>query len=165
MAIAVHPLQEAFNAGEFGRRMEGRVSFDTYRNAGSIVENFVILPQGGMARRPGTRYIAAAKSASVRAWLHPFVFSTIQAYILEQGELAMRFYRNQGQITVATTTASVSNGTFPDNITGWDDRSTGGGGNQISHDATNDRLTLETNGTAANDIGWAEQDITTATPG
>jgi hypothetical protein len=165
MAIAIHPLQESFNAGEFGRRMEGRVSFDTYRNAGSIVQNFIILPQGGMARRPGTRYIAAAKSASARAWLHPFVFSTIQAYILEQGELAMRFYRNQAQISVATTTASVSNGTFPDNITGWDDRSTGGGGNQISHDATNDRLTLETNGTAANDIGWAEQDITTATAG
>lgn len=43
----------------------------------------------------------------------------------------------------------------------WTDKSTGGAGNQITYDATNLRLTLETNGTATDDIGWAEQAITT----
>ena len=111
-------------------------------------------------RRSGTRYVAEAKSSSVEGRLKRFQFSTEQAYLLEFGASIMRFYRHQAQIAVADTDGAVSNGTFTSNITGWDDRSTGGAGNQISHDSTNGRLTLETSGTATDDIGWAEQDIT-----
>ena len=112
-------------------------------------------------RRPGTRHAAEVKSSSVKGRLKPFQFSVVQAYMLELGNGVMRFCRHQGQIAVANTDAAISNGTFTSNITGWDDRSTGGAGNQISHDATNGRLTLETSGTASDDIGWAEQDVTT----
>ena len=114
----IHPLQEAFNAGEFGERMHGRVQFDKYNNAGAIFQNLLPLPQGGFTFRPGFRYIADAKSASVRPWLTPFVFSSTQAYVLELGAQTMRFYRNQAQITVADTDAAVTNGAFASNITG-----------------------------------------------
>ena len=112
-------------------------------------------------RRAGTRHVAEVKSSSVKGRLKRFQFSTTQAYVLELGDLTMRFCRNQAQIAVANTDAAVTNGTFTSNITGWDDRSTGGAGNQISHDATNGRLVLETSGTASDDIGWAEQAVTT----
>ena len=110
-------------------------------------------------RRSGTRYVAEVKSSSVKGRLKNFQFSVTQAYMLELGALIMRFYRHQGQITVADTDASVTNGAFPSNITDWDDRSTGAG--SIAHDATNLDLDLIPGGTGATDIGWAEQDITT----
>ena len=111
-------------------------------------------------RRPATRFVDELKSSSVKGRLKRFEFSTTQAYMLELGEKIMRFYRHQGQIVSGVIDASITNGTFTSNINGWDDRSTGGAGNQISHDSTNGRLTLETSGTASDDIGWAEQDVT-----
>ena len=116
-------------------------------------------------RRPGTRYMAGLKSSAVKGRLKRFEFSTTQAYIIEMGDLNFRFFKDQGQITVQNTDAAITNGTFPSGIASWSDRSTGGAGNQISHDGDNLRLKLETNGTAATDIGWAEQEVTNSTAG
>src|SRR3546814_1868560 len=78
-----NPLQAAFNAGELGPRMAGRVDFAKYRSAGARVENLMPLPQGGLTRRPGTRFIAAAADHGKRPRLVSFEFSTEQAYVLE----------------------------------------------------------------------------------
>lgn len=161
----VHELQPAFNAGELSPRLAARLDFSKYPFGLEICENLIPLVEGGITRRSGTRYVSEVKSSSVKGRLKRFRFSTSQAYMLELGDRCMRFYRHQGLISVSDTDAAISNGTFPTNITGWDDRSTGGTGNQISYDSTNDRLTLETNGTAADDIGWAEQDVTTTATG
>lgn len=155
-------LQPAFNAGELHPRLAARLDFIKYRFGVEICENLIPLSEGGVMRRSGSRFTAEEKSSSVKGRLKRFQFSVTQAYILELGATIMRFYRHQGQITVADTDATITNGTFPDNINDWEDRSTGGAGNQISHDATNDRLTLQTSGTASDDIGWAEQDVTTS---
>lgn len=161
----VFPLSPSFNAGELSPRLAARTDFSKFPSGLETCLNLIPLSEGGAMRRAGSRYIAGLKSSSVKGRLKRFQFSTAQAYILELGDSVMRFYRHQGQITVANTDASISNGTFTSNITGWDDRSTGGAGNQISHDSTNGRLTLETSGTAADDIGWAEQDVTTTATG
>lgn len=135
-------LKESFNAGEFGERMAARVQFDKYANAGATYQNILPIPQGGWTSRPGFRYIASAKSASVRPWLVPFAFSTTQSYILEFGEQCMRFFRNQAQIVAADVTAAITNGTFDSDVTtGWTDNSNGTGAQ--SHDATNDRANLD----------------------
>ena len=118
------------------------------------------LAEGGVIRRPGSRYVAEIKDSSVKGRLRAFEFSDQQAYMIELASGALRFYRHQAQIVVADTDAAITNGTFTSNINDWDDRSTGGAGNQITHDATNGRMTLEVSGTAADDIGWAEQDVT-----
>ena len=111
-------------------------------------------------RRSGTRYTAEVKSSSVKSRLKLFRFSTTQAYPLELAANAMRFYRNQGQITVANTDAAVTNGTFPTNITGWTNRSTGLG--SIAHDATNLDLDLIPGGTARNTLSSS---VSVAIPG
>lgn len=161
----VQDLQSSFNAGELSPRLAARMDFGKFKSGVDTCENFLPLPEGGLMRRSGTRFTAELKSSDVEGRLKGFQFSVTQTYILELGEMIMRFIRHQGQITVADTSAAITNGTFDSNINDWDNRSTGGAGNQISHDATNDRLTLETNGTAADDIGWAEQDVTTGTTG
>lgn len=120
-----NPLQAAFNAGEIGPRLAARVDFAKYRNAGARVENMIPLPQGGLTRRPGTRHVAAARDHGARPRLLPFEFSTEQANVLEGCDGCFRFFRNKGQIIVDATDATISNGDFANDITGWDDRSTG----------------------------------------
>ncbi len=161
MTTQVHPLQESFNAGEFGARMHARVQFDKYQNAGATYQNILPIPQGGWTFRPGFRHIASAKSASVRPWLIPFVFSTTQAYILELGETAMRFFRNQGQITAPDTDAAITNGAFGSDITGWTDNSNGTG--SIAHDATNSDMNLV--GVGSGNEAIATQSVTTSNTG
>jgi hypothetical protein len=49
-------------------------------------------------RRPGTYYVAAAKTNSANVRLKRFEFSTTQAYILEFGDSYIRFYADRGQL-------------------------------------------------------------------
>lgn len=157
----IQPPQPSFDAGEFSDRLAARTDFSKYRNAVETAVNVIPLGEGGLMRRPGTRFVAPEKdSATVKGRLKAFEFSTEQAYILEFGEQAMRFFRNQGQITANDITASITNGTFTGSTTSWTDISTGLG--SIAHDATNDRLSLIPGGTAMDDIGWAEQQVTNA---
>ena len=113
------------------------------------------LSEGGAMRRAGTRFVAELKSSAVKGRLKRFEFSTTQSYIIEMGEQAFRFYKNQGQIVSQNITASITNGTFASNITNWTDRS--GAGSSISHDSTNNRMSLVSNGTTD---AHAEQQVT-----
>lgn len=119
-----NPLQQAFNAGEFSPRMVARTEFEKYDNAGSIVFNLLSLPQGGISRRPGSRFGWEVKDSSAKTRMLKFEFSTEQAYPLEVGNQYIRFGRDQGRIVVADTDASITNGTFDADITGWTDVST-----------------------------------------
>ncbi len=156
----VDPIQPAFNAGEFGPRMIARSDFAKYRNACRKFENLIALAQGGASRRPGSRFVVAAKTETLKSRLIPFEFSTVQAYMIEAGNGYFRFCRNQGQILVANTDASITNGTFAANINNWNDISAGTG--TISHDATNGRLNLNGDGTTTNQA-HAEQEVTNTT--
>lgn len=157
----VNPYLSAFNAGEFSPRMAARVLFEQYDNAAAQLENFILMPQGGFQRRPGTRYVAETKDSAAEAALWPFEFSTTQAYILEAGNQYMRFFRNQGQLVTADIGATITNGTFTANITGWTDQSNGTGA--ISHNASAGRLSLDAAGIGNEAI--AEQAVTTTTTG
>ncbi len=159
-----HPYKPVFNGGEFSPRILARTDFDRYRTGLALCENLLPLPEGGLMRRSGSRYVAGHKNHDVKGRLIPFQFSTLQAYQLEFGGTlgvgsltSIRFYRFQAQIIAQDTDAAIANGTFTLGITDWDDRSTGAGA--ISHDATNARLSLTPGGATAADIGWAEQDV------
>lgn len=149
----VNDLSPALNAGELSPRMAARVDFNKYPAGSATVKNMIPLPQGGLMRRPGTRYVAEVKDSSAKTRLLDFEFSTEQAYVIEAGTAYFRFIRNQGQITTTNITASITNGTFDSNIDDWTDNS--GAGSSISHDATN-RMNLTSNGTTTAE---AEQQV------
>jgi len=102
--MKLSPVQQSFNAGEFSPRLMARTDFPKYGFAGEVVENFLMLQQGGMMRRPGTRFVAEVKSGASAVRLLPFVFGDDQAYIIEAGDVGgsdggyFRFYMNKGQI-------------------------------------------------------------------
>ena len=115
----VTPLQPSLNAGEFSPRMAARTDFQKYPLACAKLENMLPIPQGGAARRPGTRYVAAVKDSSKKPRLLPFEFSEHQAYVLEAGEGYLRFYKDRGQIVAADTDAAIANGAFDSDLSGW----------------------------------------------
>jgi hypothetical protein len=157
--VRANPYLPAGNAGEMSPRMAARTDFQKYPQGSAQLVNMLPLAQGGVARRPGTLFVREVKDSTKKTRIIGFQRSTVQAYMNEFGEGYIRFCKDQATIVVDETDAAISNGDFTSDITGWTDESTGGAGNQISHDATNGRLTLETSGTAADDIGWAEQEV------
>ena len=82
--------------------MEGRVTLETYREGLADMTNLLVMPQGGVTRRPGTEYLGEVKDSSKAVRLIPFQFKTTDTYILEFGDQVMRVFRNGLQVIDAT---------------------------------------------------------------
>jgi hypothetical protein len=93
----------SFNGGELSPRMLGRVDQAIYQISAAEMLNFVPTVEGPAVKRAGFRHIRAADVTG--AWLSPFIFSVTQAYVLEWGNLKVRFYTNGGRIETAPNVA------------------------------------------------------------
>ena len=110
-------IQTNFTAGELSTKLHGRVDITKYANGADTLENVIVQPHGGVTRRPGTRFIKEVKTSSAKTRIVNFEFSTTQAYIIEFGNLYMRFYKDQGAILEATKTISGATAANPVVIT------------------------------------------------
>jgi len=89
-----------FTRGEVTPLAHSRSDAEFYKAAAKYVRNWVVRRYGGVTRRSGTRYCGATKSQTSVAAFIPFVFSSTQAYVLEFGDLYVRFWTPEGlQIT------------------------------------------------------------------
>ena len=100
----VHPFQTNFTAGELTPKLAGQIDFKKYNNGVETLENMTVFPQGGTTRRSGTRFVCEVKDSSKAVRLIPFEFNITQSYILEFGNLYIRFYKDNGQITESDKT-------------------------------------------------------------
>jgi hypothetical protein len=148
----------SFNSGELSPKLEGRIDLSRYYNGVHEMTNWICLPQGGAKTRGGFHFAAETKfgdsSVSLKeSRLIPFRFSELQNYQAEFGDQYIRFFMNSGQIMIGDTVELVTNGTFPADITGWTNLSTGTGS-----------IAFHTNhmniAGGATGVGWAEQKIT-----
>ena len=96
------PSFSAFTAGEISPRLEGRTNLEKYSQGLSDLTNMVVMPHGGVTRRPGTEYLGEVKSSSVKTRLIPFQFKTSDTYILEFGNQIMRVFRNDLQVLTSS---------------------------------------------------------------
>jgi len=92
---------KAFSAGELSEDMFGRYDVDKYGTGCRALKNNIIMPQGGVFFRPGTKMTCAAGDSTKAVCLIPFEFSTIQAYVLEFGHLYMRVIKDGAQVLEA----------------------------------------------------------------
>jgi len=53
----VNNYQASFNSGELSRKMDGRTDLGVYRNGCRSLQNFYVMPQGGVERRTGTEFV------------------------------------------------------------------------------------------------------------
>ena len=96
-----------FTAGELSPRLDGRTDLQKYFFGCKTLENMVVHPHGSASRRPGTRYVSEIKDSSAVTRLIPFEFSTTQTYMMEFGNLYIRFYKDNGIITETGKTISA----------------------------------------------------------
>lgn len=107
MARASRP-QVSFNQGEWSPLTYGRADVDQRAKALQYCRNFIPCMQGPLTRRPGTAYVAGVRNNATFVRFQRFVFNTVQSYILEFTDQAVRFYTNGGQLLSGGTPYTVT---------------------------------------------------------
>ena len=97
-------IQTNFSTGELDPLLRARVDLSAYSNALEKATNVVCQPQGGIRRRPGSRYITSlpnsgAESAANGVRLIEFEFSTSDSYMLCFTHNRMYIFKNGVLIT------------------------------------------------------------------
>jgi len=82
-----YPIQTNFTAGEIAPGLQSRMDQSKYANSCQILENWIVMPQGGVVRRPGIRRVYTAKQSDANIKLVEFSFSSNieESYIIEFG--------------------------------------------------------------------------------
>lgn len=77
----------SFQQGEFSRKMDARSDLEVYKGGCRTLQNFRVLPQGGVERRTGTEkmYESNNGAGDLPSRLFPFEFSALTSYVVEIG--------------------------------------------------------------------------------
>src|SRR5262245_16930672 len=87
-----------FTAGEISPWLHNRTDNERYTNGVELLRNFVILTEGGITRRPGTRFVLPLKDETQLGTPIPFRYSGADSYMLVLNAGAIRFIRDGGFI-------------------------------------------------------------------
>jgi len=93
-----------FNGGIWSEQLKGRYDLDNYKSASRTCENFIPSRYGHVEKRSGTKHLGFAKNDDKLCVLHPFQFSVNTKFVLEFGELYVRFWSNDEQVESAPAT-------------------------------------------------------------
>lgn len=85
-------LLRSFAGGEITPELAGRLDLTKYQTGLSLARNFITLPHGPAARRPGFEFVRAAGDSTRAVRLIPFSFSATQTVVLEFGHQYIRFH-------------------------------------------------------------------------
>ena len=96
------PIILNFSSGELSSLFDGRVDLEEYPSGCSEIRNMIPLLQGPVTRRPGLRHVREVKDSTDRCGYLTFQFNVTQSYVLELGDLYMRFYTNHGIVLNGT---------------------------------------------------------------
>jgi hypothetical protein len=102
--MKVTHLLENFTGGELSPRLDGRVKITKYSNGCRRLENFTVLPHGGVRKRSGTKFVVEQKNATDDVILVPFQYNVEQSYMLLFGPGYVWFLKEQGIITFPSVT-------------------------------------------------------------
>lgn len=85
-----------FSSGEWTSFLDGRADLQKYDSACLTMQNFRPLPWGGASYRAGLLYNGSAKYSDRPNRLIPFNYSTSLSFIIEMGDLYLRFWNADG---------------------------------------------------------------------
>jgi hypothetical protein len=80
--MGVEYISANMTAGELTSELHARTDIEKYGNGLAEAKNMIILPFGGLRRRPGLSKVEDTYLGSVAARTFPFVFNTEQDYLL-----------------------------------------------------------------------------------
>jgi hypothetical protein len=84
--------ERSFAGGEMSPEMFGRIDDAKFQTGAATMRNFIALPHGPAANRPGFAYVNTAKDSTKRTRLIPFTYSTTQTMVIEIGAGYIRFH-------------------------------------------------------------------------
>ena len=102
-------LQTSFNSGVLDPRLAARTDLKQFYQGAAVAENVVTMPQGGIKRRPGMKYVDDTQSWG-EARLASFAFNVEQTYLLVFTNNRISVYKDdvfQANITTTYTTAQL----------------------------------------------------------
>jgi hypothetical protein len=82
----------SFAGGEITPELAGRLDLAKFQTGLALARNFITLPHGPAARRPGFEFIRAAGDSTRKVRLIPFTFSAEQTAVLEFGHQYLRIH-------------------------------------------------------------------------
>jgi hypothetical protein len=97
--------QRSFASGEIAPALHARADLVKYATGLKTARNFTIARYGGAQNRAGFEFIAAVKDSTKTVRLIEFIFNADQAYVLEFGDLYIRFFYQEAPIEVSAVTA------------------------------------------------------------
>jgi len=86
-------IQSNMTAGEIAPTLRGRIDINKYYNGLTSAENVLILPHGGLRRRPGLAKITDSYVGE-DARIEGFVFSVTQSYLIMFTPLAITIFKD-----------------------------------------------------------------------
>ena len=93
-------IQTNFTVGEVDPLLRGRIDLNQYYSALKSAENVVVIPQGGLRRRPGLKFIYdLPASAANGVSLVPFEFSVADSYMFAIVNQRIYIFKNGSLIT------------------------------------------------------------------
>jgi hypothetical protein len=102
---------QAFNAGEISRKMDGRSDLEVYKTGCRDLDNFFVLPQGGVERRAGTEFIQFTGTDGTNpARMIEFDFSSDIRFVIELGtDYAKVHYEDDSGTNFAVNVTETDN--------------------------------------------------------
>lgn len=94
-------LLRSFAAGEITPEAYGRLDLARYQTGLALCHNFITLPHGPIANRPGFEYVLESKYSDKQSRVIPYVYSATEAFMVEVGHLYMRFHALGGTLVEA----------------------------------------------------------------
>lgn len=86
-------ILRSFAGGEIAPELYGRVDLAKNQTGLKTCENFEVLPHGPVQNRAGLEYVLRTKNGSTEeSVLIPFIYNTDQSYVIEFGNLYVRFH-------------------------------------------------------------------------
>lgn len=95
-------LKPSFAGGEISPALYGRTDFAKYDNGAAVLKNFYVQRYGGIANRPGTKFISKIAGFAV---LRPFKYSSSENYMIVFSDRKIEVY-SKNETLVATLTNS-----------------------------------------------------------
>lgn len=96
--MTAYTIQATFGRGELSPKLASRADLDHFKMGLAVCQNWLVMRQGGLKRRPGTQFIAEVKDSSRPVRLIPFIFSASQAYVLVLNAGVFRVYALGGRV-------------------------------------------------------------------
>ena len=96
--MGIKLLQNNFTTGVISPQVRARVDLAKYEGACQVIKNAIVMAQGGVTKRPGTRFVSEEEDGI----LIPFTYSQRETYALLFMDHKVRFFSDGGVVLDGT---------------------------------------------------------------